>query len=317
MEQEKRKIELYKTRTFSQKISDTFEFVTENWKPLLKFSTYLLLPLAMLMAVCMTNMMDGYSVMITDSGSMSDDRLISTLVSYGGVLILGIIFGIVCASLIYACMRLYAEREQRLQGLTGSELKPRLLHGMKRMGILTAIGFVLAVILIAAVVFLSITVGKLSGVAIVLVMALLIIATPVVLVPFSLTAPIYLFEDETSAFAAIGKAWRLGFATWGGTFAVLFILGMLAYMAGGALSLPYVIVTMTKILANANELASMQSNTNVLTSMLQYLLAVFTYFTSYLLMSVVYIGLAYQYGHASDKIDGTGTNREIEQFDTL
>ena len=37
---ERKLITLYKTRTFGQKMSDTFDFVTENWKPLLKFSTY-------------------------------------------------------------------------------------------------------------------------------------------------------------------------------------------------------------------------------------------------------------------------------------
>ena len=55
----------------------------------------------------------------------------------------------------------------------------------------------------------------------------------------------------------------------------------------------------------------------IFTSMLEYLLCVFTYFTSQLTMMLTYIGLGYQYGHASDKIEGTGTNREIEQFETL
>ena len=47
MNTEFRLIKLYRIRRFGEKISDTFDFVRENWRPLLKYITYLLLPVAL------------------------------------------------------------------------------------------------------------------------------------------------------------------------------------------------------------------------------------------------------------------------------
>ena len=40
---EKPLIKLYRTRTFGEKMSDTFDFVRENWRPMLKYFSYQLL----------------------------------------------------------------------------------------------------------------------------------------------------------------------------------------------------------------------------------------------------------------------------------
>ena len=45
MEAQKPKIALYVQRSFGEKLTTTFDFIKENWKPLMKFTTYLMLPL--------------------------------------------------------------------------------------------------------------------------------------------------------------------------------------------------------------------------------------------------------------------------------
>ena len=45
MEAQKPKIALYVQRSFGEKLTATFDFIKENWKPLMKFTTYLMLPL--------------------------------------------------------------------------------------------------------------------------------------------------------------------------------------------------------------------------------------------------------------------------------
>lgn len=321
MNQEKRKIELYQTRTFSQKISDTFEYVQQNWRPLLKFSAYLLLPLSIVLSVTMSGMMDAYTLMITDiSGSGSTDAIVEALPYYGSTVLVGMLAGAIALALCYGCMRLYATRENRLEQLSWNELKPTFLYGLKRMGVLMAISLGIAVlfaILLIGLVAAMTSLGDTVGIS-VMVVFLFLFATPVVLIPLSLTAPVYLFEDETTAFGSFAKAFRLGFATWGGTFAVLFILFMLFYMASGAVSIPYYIVIMLKTLSSTNDLQALSSgSSSLLLSAGEFLFGVFTNFVSEVFMLVVYVGLAYQYGHACDKIDGTGTNREIAQFDSL
>ena len=48
MEAQKPKIALYVQRSFGEKLTATFDFIKENWKPLMKFTTYLMLPLCVL-----------------------------------------------------------------------------------------------------------------------------------------------------------------------------------------------------------------------------------------------------------------------------
>ena len=45
MESQKPKIAMYVKRPFGEKLNASFDFLKENWKLLLKFTTYLLLPL--------------------------------------------------------------------------------------------------------------------------------------------------------------------------------------------------------------------------------------------------------------------------------
>lgn len=42
MEAQKPKIALYVQRSFGEKLTATFDFIKENWKPLMKFTTYLI-----------------------------------------------------------------------------------------------------------------------------------------------------------------------------------------------------------------------------------------------------------------------------------
>ena len=47
---ERAKIELYKTRTFSEKLNDTIGFMRESWRTQLKYFIYLMLPCSIVLA---------------------------------------------------------------------------------------------------------------------------------------------------------------------------------------------------------------------------------------------------------------------------
>ena len=51
MESQKPKIAMYVKRPFGEKLNASFDFLKENWKLLLKFTTYLLLPLCLIQAL--------------------------------------------------------------------------------------------------------------------------------------------------------------------------------------------------------------------------------------------------------------------------
>ena len=47
MESQKPKVAMYVKRSFGEKLNASFDFIKENWKLLLKFITYLLLPVSL------------------------------------------------------------------------------------------------------------------------------------------------------------------------------------------------------------------------------------------------------------------------------
>ncbi len=57
MESQKTKIALYAKRSFGAKMNASFDFIKENWKLLLKFTVYLLLPVCLVQAIGLNGMM--------------------------------------------------------------------------------------------------------------------------------------------------------------------------------------------------------------------------------------------------------------------
>lgn len=84
MESQKPKIAMYVKRNFGEKLSASFDFIKENWKLMLKFTTYLLLPICLIQALSLNGLM-GYIAMLTDlsgGGVSSDASLMMSFFSY-------------------------------------------------------------------------------------------------------------------------------------------------------------------------------------------------------------------------------------------
>ena len=317
MEQEKRKIALYKTRTFSEKMNDTFDFLRENWRQLGLWLTYLLLPVSLLMAVCLNTMVGNYMSLMSNMGSGHFERIDSatTMLVYLGTMVLSFLVTALGISTTYAAMRLYEERPTRLAGLTLRDAQPLVTRGVLRMLVLTIVSSVIAVVVFIMMMLLTMVfVGTRTGFGIMLTLPLYLLV-PVCLVPLTLTAPVYLFEDDLNPLQAFAKAWRLGWATWGGVAAVLIVLGVLCYLVAAVLSIPFYSVFIARLVTLQE--GGMVEQPSLMASVWQYVLSVLMGFVSSVLGCVVYVGLAYQYGHACDKVDGKGMDREIETFEEL
>ena len=59
MESQKPKIAMYVKRPFGEKLNASFDFIKENWKQLLKYATYLILPVCLLQAANFSGLMGG------------------------------------------------------------------------------------------------------------------------------------------------------------------------------------------------------------------------------------------------------------------
>jgi len=318
MEFVKPKIELYRVRTFSEKISDTFDFLRETWRPMLKYFLYLMLPVSIVLAFFVNHFMGSYLSMVSAmSGGSSDmqEAVAMGLMMLGAGVVM-CVAAVLMTALIFSMVRLYQWRDDRLRGLTFDELKPELKHCAGR-----AVRLLLASLLMGVLLglLLALVIGVLTVISPLLSVAgiiVLYVALVVVMLPLTLVVPVYMLEDDITFVEALQKAWRLGFATWGGIFAVSFVLGLVISALQTLTFMPwYVMVVLKSVFTLQGEGGGFMATGGY--SLLQYLSAVWMCL-GYSLMSIIStVGLTIQYGHASDKIDGTGVAQKIVKFDEL
>lgn len=313
---QRKKIELYRTRSFSEKLSATFDYLSENGRLLFKFLLYLILPVSIVQALGMNTFME-YSL----KGAINEDvysqtgELFSLIAGYSVFMLMACIGSLVCSSLVYGLMRLYNERAERLEGLTLGSFRPYLLRGMKRSFILGLVVTVLISVFVLVLVLLSVAAGSDSGIAAVLVLCF--IALIVCLIPLSLSLPAYIVEDIT-VMQAMSKAFRLGFKTWGGIFAVILVMYIVVSVISGASAMPWYIMMIARSVFLVSDTAdSAGFAASPVYTIIMYLLAVVQAFDMYVGYVFMYTGIGIQYGHAADKIDGMSVERDVDNFERL
>jgi len=307
MNQERPLIKLYRTRTFSEKMSDTFDFVRENWRTLLKFMIYLMLPLALVQTFAMNNFMTAHMSFSNAIDSANLETMMPWLSSMSVTMLFYFIAMILVNALTYTMMQLYEQRQERLQGITYADLQPSFMGMCGRQIVLLVTGFIL-MLMFALVIFLLTVVNPiLSFVGAVVVFLLLPL--------FMLVYPVYLFE-KIGVISAYAKSIRLGWKTWAGVVAVVIVLYIMIAIIQSVVSTPwYLMVTLKSIFATQSSEPSFMSSFAY--TAIQYVLGVVSNFCGNCLMTLLIIGLAYQYGHACDKVDGVTVDRDIENFETL
>lgn len=316
------KIELYRTRTFGDKISDTFAFIRESWRPLLKYFVYLMLPLSIVLAFFYDNFFTGYMSLLGNIEDVDDIGVYDSamLARFGGMslgaVVLSVVAGMLLVSLVFSMVRLYQSREQRLLQLAWTELRPELMYCLKRSARLMVAAVVFGVLVVLLATLLIFAAGSLHpalGAVGLMVFYIVIIA---VALPLSLLVPIYMLEDDLIVVQAITKAFHLGFATWGGIFAVSFVISLLGSALQTITFMPWYIMVLAKALFMLEGDTTGFMGTAGF-SFLQYLLCVWMVL-GYLMSSVLMlVALTVQYGHAADKVDGVGVSQKIEKFDEL
>ena len=306
----KPKVPFYARRSFGEKMNATIDFLKDAWKPLLKFTTYLVLPLCLLQALSLNRMMTNTMALSTlqETGMYNENVLsASHIASQFLFLTLYFIGSMLVTSLVYACMQVYNSRENGLKGVTFKELTPHLFRNMKR--------FVLAFLFLLAVTTGFCIIMVLLAFIHPIIMVIATIGFIVCVLPLALFIPIYLFED-IGVIAALKKTFRMGFATWGGTFAILFIMGIIAGVLQGACSTPWYVLFMIKQLFAASDMGSV-GDTSVVYNFSLYILGILQSYGTYIAMFFTMIGLAYQYAHASEKVDSVSIESDIDNFEQL
>jgi len=305
--QQSPKIPFYVQRPFGEKMNASFDFIKENWKVMFKYITYLILPVCLVQALSMNSFMGYYMGAIMGGGSDFDNLGAGFFTAYGFMVLCMMIGSLLLSSLVYALIKLYNDREERLVGITFNDIKPLLFRNMGRLfllGLLFIVLYILAVIVIALL-----AVGSLLT---------LILTIPAVIAAFValiMWAPIYLFEN-ISLGASLSKAFRMGFATWGGVFGIVFIMGMVAGVLQSVAMTPWYIAVVVKAMFAYSDEGAI-GDSSILYNVMTYILGIVQAYGMYLSMVFSLLGISYQYAHASEKLDSITVENEIDNFENL
>ena len=288
MEYLKPKIEFYRQRTFSEKMNVIFAFIRENWRPLLKYSFFLIMPVCLVQAFAMNSLL-ATSFNAGFNAATFDDPFGSSMASFIGsyiaMMFCALIGTAIISGLIYAMMQTYAERENRLLDVTLNDFKGLFIQNVwKYFRLIVALVFVL----ILFVVFMALLAAYVSlwslGITIPLLFFLLLC-----LIPLSLVFPVYVFERDITFLNAFRKAWKLGYPTLGGLIGLMIILYFISMAIQTITTLPWYITTIAGLVFSVTTESGDQSVTY---KFILYILGLIQSYGAYVSSIIGIIGIA-------------------------
>jgi hypothetical protein len=313
MENQKHRIEFYRQRTFSEKLNVTFDFIRENWKPLLKYAFYLIMPICLIQAFVMNAFINGYfNVLLNGNNSHYAGKYLYDFVTNYGIILLCTLTGsALLAGLVYALMQTYATRAERLQNLTFNDIRERVTgNTWKCLRIFVFLIFsYLALIALAAL--LTVLASAYSLILTIPVLILFMIGMIILM----MLVPAYIFEQELSFVGAIKKAWKLGTATLGGMIGLMIVISVIASVIQMVTTLPwYITLLVGNIMSIATE---SRPEPSVVYKFILYLFGIIQSFGAYVSFIIGLTGLAFHYFHAREKVEGVSIESNISNFNKL
>lgn len=310
-----RRINLYASRSIGETLSATFDFVTQNFVPLIKFLSAFLLPVSALMGLSYQSMFSSFAHI--DNLNDETEQILSVVMSYLPVLVLCLIGALLTVAVTYTLMQKYQQRDNLLKGLTLSEIKPLLKHNLwrvfKMLLLLTLLGIVAFVALVLVATMIMAIGGKFEAFLLLLYMAMLAIA-----LPLGLVLPMCVFEPELGLFSCVKKALRLGFKTWGTLFVVMLVITMLVQIVSFILMIPFLFTTMTTMFfeIDSTQYASLAYTSSAWFSVLTFASSLLFCFGLLLMSALSFVAFAFCYGRAADKVEGVSVKNAVQNFDS-
>ena len=310
-----RRINLYASRSIGETLSATFDFVTQNFVPLIKFLSAFLLPVSALMGLSYQSMFSSFAHI--ENLNDETDMILSVVTSYLPVLLLCLIGALLTVAVTYTLMQKYQQRDNLLKGLTLNEIKPLLKHNLwrvlKMLLLLTLIGIVAFVVLVLVAAMIMSIGSKFEAFLFLLYMAMLAIA-----LPLGLALPMCVFEPELGLFSCVKKALRLGFKTWGTLFVVMLVITMLVQIVSFILMIPFLFTTLTTMFfeIDSSQYASLAYTSSAWFSVLTFASSLLFCFGLLLMSALSFVAFAFCYGRAADKVEGVSVKNAVQNFDS-
>ena len=284
---------LYKERTASECMNAAFDFIRSNWKILLRYSLYLILPVCIIQTVGIVTVVDSF---IAKAGAPPmADMITFTLFGTVGFVLLN--------ALIWTMVKLYHDRPDGLTTVTGSIFWHQFWPILGRTAIATV---PLLLILLPALAF---------SVLIQVFIPIAFFASMVVALPILLIAPVYALEP-VGLFDAIKRALAMGFRQIGALILMAITLVIMVYVLEGVVMLPWGLMIALKSFF-ADPTMTTLPILDVLSKSLFNLFSVLFCYVTYVSVAVVLISGAYLYGSSVQQRDDMSLLTDIDNFENL
>lgn len=288
-----KKIRLYKTRGFSEKLNATIEFIRQNVQPLGKSIIYILGPLAILNGLLMTQY---FNFMFENMNpekvqEMQDPLSLIFNPTYFGLIILSVIAGLMNFSVVTNYMRLYDSKYPEpitvteVLNISWRDVFP-LLGLMIIVGIILMVGFVLFII---------------PGIYLMVVLSLSIPA---------------LFFERKGIIESMGRSFRIIKGKWWSTFGIGFIAYLVAQAIAVLFVLPFYVFYFIGIFTMVEE-TGFSADTSAWWFQLGMTLSVmFMLLGGFITQCIPIIAINFQFFNLVERQESVGLIQEIEQLES-
>lgn len=287
------RILLYKQRTASECMNAAFDFMRQNWKLLLRYSLYILLPVCVIQTVGIVTVVDGILAQVSEP-PVADLITFALLATLGFVLL---------NALIWTMVKLYNDRPEGLQALPTSDFWHLFWRMLGRM----ALAVVPLLLILLPVMVVSLIIQLFIPFAFFVYMVL---ALPVLLI-----APVYALEQCT-IWQAIKRAFAMGFKQLGALIVIALTLVVLVYVLEGIILLPWGLLLAFKAVLFKPESLDVPALIITGKALFNLFSVIFCYVT-YVSVAVVMLSGAYLYGSSVQRSEDRSIVNDIDNFENL
>ena len=296
------KIPFYEVRSFGEKFNVVFSFVKQNLKYMIRYILYGVLPLSLLGALSVDNLL-AYTMELNEVTANTAFQL------FGSYIFLSLVCLLVClwvGSVVFSCMQIYNERANGLEDITFSEMKPYMKRNAGRIFKCGLVGILVVLVGVAIFVCCALIHGFFGFLVFLCFVALYI--------PFLLVLPTYIYED-ISVWQAYARGFRLGWNTWGGIFALGFVLSLIVNVLSVVFVIPWELCLAFETIFIGSD--GSQFGPNIILSVLQYIFGVIMWVGQFTLSILFFVSISYLYSHAAEQQDDMSVAKGIDDFEGM
>lgn len=312
MEYTSPKIRFYRERTFGEKLNITFDYLRDNWRPMLRFSLYLILPLCFVQSFFLNQFTEHFFIDLAGSdGDIFTSILPRIILGSLALFVCYFVGYILLSALLYGLMQLYERCDGGLRGLTFAELRAPLGRMIGRSLRLMLFGVLMTVAVVLIVVAPAVWISPWT---LLLTLPLILLVVLLVASPIWLLSPLYLLGDRPF-FASVRQSFQWGFRAWFEVFGLMLIFGLIGSIINMVTYLPWYFFTFfSQLVAFTSD--SPLSDT-LWYQLLSYILGIIQSYGYYLSQVIALTGIAFEYFHLREKHEGLTAHADIASFSQL